>query len=133
MGEQDHIQASLSIAAAGRGTAAHLPPAKKTHGDIVVDAITGPTRVLIAAVITVNLSIGAFWIERADFSAVKPQGSGVEAPAGIRPAEPHLPLHLPLAEASAASVPKAAMVAHTAADEHHELSRRDFSRRSDPK
>ncbi len=56
-------------------------PVAKRHGNIVVDAISWPTRILMAGVIAVNLTLGVWFVQRADYSRVQPQGADTAAPA----------------------------------------------------
>lgn len=51
-------------------------PGGKAHsdGDVVVEALTGPVRLLIAGVLLANLTLGAWFVGQSDFSGVKPQG-----------------------------------------------------------
>lgn len=90
MGESATYQSIGRVDSEGRRGAAAAPAngrekgsgeGAKSHGDIVVEAISGPMRVLMAGVIVVNLTLGAWWIQRSDFSEVRPQGTTEEAPA----------------------------------------------------
>ena len=49
-----------------------------SHGDVVVEALSGPVRILIAGVVLANLSLGAWFVSRSDFSTVRPQSSAGE-------------------------------------------------------
>ena len=71
------------------------PPDKDLAGtpagmrdDPVVQALTGPVRLMIAGVLFVNLSLGIWLIERSDFTGVKPQGSPGDALRGADIAAP---------------------------------------------
>ncbi|QDV09818.1 hypothetical protein Poly30_53780 [Planctomycetes bacterium Poly30] len=90
MGKQPHITPIGSTDSAGSSVAVALPPGEKAHGDIVVEAISGRTRLLIAAVMSVNLMLGLWLISRADFSQFSPQGAA-ERPAATVAHSAHEP------------------------------------------
>lgn len=50
-----------------------------SHGDAVIDALTAPTRLMIAAVLIINLSLGFWLVRSSDFTEVQPQGANLEA------------------------------------------------------
>lgn len=59
------------------------------HGDVVLEALSVPARMLIAGVILANLTLGAVLIAGSDFSEVRPQGEAkatqaLEGDAGMR-------------------------------------------------
>ncbi len=68
---QPHIGWNGAVAAPESST--------QQHGDIVVEAISWPTRILMGAVIVVNLSLGIWLAQRSDFSQVQPQGAAPAA------------------------------------------------------
>lgn len=82
MGNLDTTASIGRIDAAARAqslgqTPDEVPPVQ--HGNIVVDAISWPTRILMCAVILGNLSLGAWLAQRSDFSQVRPQGSSLDS------------------------------------------------------
>ncbi len=46
-----------------------------SHGDVVVEALSHPVRVLIAGVLLANLALGVWLVARSDFSGLQPQGA----------------------------------------------------------
>ncbi|MEM8710631.1 MAG: hypothetical protein AAGG01_06740 [Planctomycetota bacterium] len=51
-----------------------------SHGDAVIEALSAPTRLMIAAVLIVNLSLGLWLVRSSDFTGVQPQGASVDKP-----------------------------------------------------
>ena len=45
-----------------------------SQGDVVIAALSPRMRILIAGVVLANLTLGAWLMDRSDFSALKPQG-----------------------------------------------------------
>lgn len=66
------------------------PTGDTTHGDVVVEALSRPVRILIGAVLLTNLTLGAWFVSRSDFSGLMPK-SAAEAPqiADTKPTAPY--------------------------------------------